>query len=107
MKDEKSKLPINTWDQVGYGGVFITYQKAEPRACMCSKTQVIRPGLMTDPNAAWYDHGNKTFSGKMSVSVPAAKAWASKKYGIKKWKRNRMGDWIDADAKLLPLRPRD
>lgn len=82
--------------------MFITYSPAS--GFRPARAQVIRPGYRTDPGAHWTDGGNKTFNGVSSESVPAAKAWASAQYGIKNWKRNRMRDWIDADAGLPPLR---
>lgn len=97
--------PINTWEQVGKGGVYISFvADSGRRGVMPSRAHVVRPGYRTDPAAHWSDNGCKTFVGKMTDAVQAAKAWAGARYGITAWKRNGMGDWINADAGLLPLR---
>jgi hypothetical protein len=55
----------------------------------CDKSQVFSPFFKTDPDSAWYDYGNKTFSGNRAESFPRAKAWASDTYGITDWKPNK------------------
>ena len=99
-----SDNPCNSHEQVGHGGIYIIYHPAVSRSVMPNKAAVIRVGFKTNPKGAWYDHGNKSFIGKMRESVPLAKAWAEERYGIKQWKRNGMGDWIDADAGFSLLR---
>ena len=96
--------PRNTYEQVGEGGVFITYMPREARRVLPNRAMVYRVGYKTAPKAPWYDHGNKSFVGNMRESVPAAKAWAEERYDIKAWRRNGMGDWVDAGAAYLPLR---
>lgn len=56
----------------------------------CNKSQIYSPFFKTDPESAWYDHGNKTFTGSRATSFPKAKAWASETYGITDWKPNAM-----------------
>jgi hypothetical protein len=81
---------INTWDVLMKFAppelrVAVQYKKGNGRAVSNPRSQVWKPGVVTDPTAAWYDHGNKTFLGVMDQSLPAAIAWASGKYGIKDW----------------------
>ena len=48
-------------------------------------TQVWSPRFATDPKAHWTHATRKLFTGKRSVSMPAAVAWATTKYGITEW----------------------
>jgi hypothetical protein len=93
----------NTHEQVGLGGVYISYHAASGRSVIPNRAVVVRVGYKTCPNAAWYDYGNKTFVGNRSASVPLAQEWASKRYGINMWRKNGVGDWVDAAAVLPPL----
>lgn len=73
-----------------------------------SKSVVYSPFFKTDPNAPWYDYGNKTFSGKRSESFEKAKEWASETYGIKEWKANRMRCHVPAEVQdKFPLQNLD
>jgi hypothetical protein len=98
-----SEYPVNTWEQVGPGGVFVSYSPTQHRGSY-AKTQVIQVGRKTDPKAPWYDNGNKSFVGQRKESLQPALDWASAQFGIKRWRRNSMGDYIDADKEYLPLR---
>ena len=102
MSGATMKPVHNTHEQVGHGGVYITYAPAH--SVFAGRARVHRVGYKTDPKPSiWYDYGNKAFLGKMEDSVPEAKAWAGQRYGITKWRRNGMGDWVDANADLPPL----
>lgn len=48
-------------------------------------TEVWSPRFATDPKAHWTHANRKLFTGKRSVSMPAAVAWATGKYGITEW----------------------
>lgn len=72
-----------------------------------SKWQVSSPFFQTDPNAPWYDYGNKAFplygngetphQRKMNT-LAKAQAWAESEYGIKEWVKNRMGDYVPKEV---------
>ena len=102
--DSTVEYPTNTWEQVNVGDVFITYHPSQSRSPIPSYSAVHRKGYKTDPGAQWFYNGNKAFSGKKKESLERAKAWAGERYGIKNWRRNSCGDWIDADKKYLPLK---
>ena len=92
---------INTYDQLkaAVASGILSKEKAVavvyyPRPsgrmgiAQCDKSQVYSPFFKTDPNAAWYDYGHKTFTGNRASSFEKAKAWASETYGITEWKPN-------------------
>lgn len=88
----------NANDFAEKGNVYIAYYPEwNSRSVIPSRSFVYRPGYNTDPEAAWYDHKTKTFSGNKATSVEEAKAWASERYGIKEWAKTPYGDWMDAD----------
>jgi|ERR1051325_6282473 hypothetical protein len=67
--------------------------------------QVYSPFFKTDPSAAWYDYGSKTFTGNRSESFPKAKAWASETYGITDWLPNAMRCHVPSIVqKTFPIR---
>ncbi len=107
-QEHRRANPRNSHDQVGRGGVYIHHVAREGRTPFPSRWQVIRPGYKTDPNASWYDHGRKTFTHSGGDSKKAAfaeaQAWAGNRYGIKNWKRNGVGDYINADASFAPIK---
>jgi hypothetical protein len=82
---------INTWDiltKFAAEGLDVACDfsgKGPARSYECAKTRVWRPKHKTDPNAAWYDYGRKTFVGTREESMPLALKWASEKYGITQW----------------------
>lgn len=103
-------VAINTFDQVDQGDVYITYIP-EDHFGRGRAWRVIGKGHKTDLGSAWTDHGNKTFDlegdGRGWKSDPAlqrAKTWASKRYGVRNWRKNGMEDWVDADKDYPPLR---
>lgn len=63
--------------------IAISYRP--PDRMRVSGTAVWSPSHKTDPAAPWYAYGNKFFSGRKTESLPAAKNWAIKKYGIDQW----------------------
>jgi hypothetical protein len=65
--------------------VACIYYPAEPRACRGRATKVYSPSHKTDPEAAWYDRGQKSFGGERERSMAEAVAWASQRYGITGW----------------------
>lgn len=85
--------------------------------------KVWRPGFnISGPEGAdrgpfHYDVNCRTFDEGLSLlpwkearakALEAAKAWAGERYGIREWKRNRQGDWVDARVhKQFPLRKRE
>lgn len=107
-KAPEDEAPVNTHDQIGHGGVAVTYRPHQFGTP--ARWAVWRHGYKTDPDAAWYDHGNKTFSDfdirnhKDDPSLHEALVWASERYGIKRWMRNSMGDYVNADAGYYRLR---
>lgn len=71
----------------------------------CDKSQVYSPFFKTDPKSAWYDHGNKTFTGNRAISFPKAKVWASETYGITDWKPNATRSHVPSIVqKHFPIR---
>jgi hypothetical protein len=109
MSDEV-RYPINTWDQIGSGGVFISRAYSPGRARDFKGWHVVGVGFRTDPDAAWYDNGCKTFLADLGekdrgkAALERAKRWAGERYGIGGWKRNGAGDYIPADDAYPPLR---
>ena len=56
-------------------------------------------GFKTDPNAAWYDNGNKTFmvfTMTKHQALEAAQAWAAERYHITAWERSPWGSYHPA-----------
>jgi hypothetical protein len=98
---------INPHDFYGHGNVFITYAPTEGGRVWGARWRVARPGFQTDPKAAWYDYGNKTFqvwapygekhSEVKRAVLAEAQAWASQRYGITEWKRDPFGSYGDAE----------
>jgi len=107
---------INTHDQLvaAGGGVAITRAytpSRERRVCGWAVYRVNAAGekLATDPKAAWYDHGCKTFlKFGRGDALADAKEWVAETYGEGgPWKRNSWGDYVAAPiAKAFPLAQR-
>lgn len=100
---------INTYDQLraAVKAGLIAKEKAvavsyNPRPsgrmgiARCNKSTVYSPFFKTNPNSAWYDYGNKTFTGNRNASFLLAKIWASETYGITEWKPNAMRAHVPA-----------
>lgn len=59
--------------------------------------QVLGVGFNTDPDAPWYNYGNKTFNvwgrdDKESKRLEAI-SWTSEKYGIAEWEKSPFGSY--------------
>lgn len=68
--------------------IAVTYDKRpEGRMGMaqCDKSRVFSPSHQTNPKSAWYDYGQKSFTGNRADSFPEAIAWATETYGITEW----------------------
>lgn len=93
---------INTWDQIraaGGTGVAISWRprQAVTPACWFVWRLVGGREVPTDPGAAWYNHGHKTFlpfGVSKQEALEQAKAWVAEQYGPQEWTRNRMGDYV-------------
>jgi hypothetical protein len=93
---------FNPYAFAGNGNVYIDYRPQDSgRGGYSSGYLVIRPGFVTDPKAHWTEDGSKFFlvwGRKDRANVfEQAKAWASAKYGIKKWARTPYGSWMEAE----------
>lgn len=111
-----AEYPVNTYDQVGKGGVLIgSYATPGSRGHgNFSGYQVVRVGFDIDQRPKeqrhWFDpEGAQLFpvwnyDNDKKKCLEAAKEWASNRYGITKWKRNAQYDYIDANAGHVPLR---
>jgi len=103
---------VNTYDQLvaGLPCVGILERKG-PLSKRATQWAVYDPTRKTDPTPGgpWYDNGCKTFSffllGGRRAALVAAKAWAAEKYGVTRWKRNALRDYVPADVfARFPLR---
>lgn len=77
----------------------------------CSKAMVFSPFFQVNPKAHWRDQGAMTFivmGRNWREYIETAKRWASKRFGITEWARNRMGDYVPAKVnRLYPLPKRN
>ena len=80
---------IHNFTKVGGGKVFVTYSP-EMKGRMYRSAQYVISGIgiTVDPDAAWYDYGNKTFTlfhykGNKEKAQEAALEWATEKFHIK------------------------
>ena len=104
--------PINTYDQVGQGGVYVGKIYMPGRTSSVCGWAVFKIGFDIDPRAkekrAWYDPKGAwlfpSFTIGNKAALAAAQAAAGARFGITRWKRNGMGDYVDANAGYLPLR---
>lgn len=109
---------INTWGQIvaAGGGVGIFFRPTSSgRVSTTAAFRVIRidargKEIPTDPAAAWYNHGRKTFLAFVDkpAALAAAQAWvAAQGWYDGPWARNRTGDYLPADIhRRFPLQPR-
>ncbi len=105
--------PINTYDQLGLAQtlglppVAIISVWSQCRTPYFSAAGVWHLTQPADPANKGLSHrGIKEFplfeakgetrSERKKNIFEQAKAWASKKYGVGDWERNRMGDWVPA-----------
>lgn len=94
------KVPINVYDYLVKGDVYISPSYMPGRQRAFAGWAVVRLGYQTDPDAPWYNNGNKVFSaflhsdGKRGA-LAEAQQWAEKRYGVTgPWKRNGHGDYL-------------
>lgn len=97
LKNLRAKRVFNSHELVGHGGVYLYYINPPYRDPAPRRTQVVRVGYRNDPNGAWWDHGSKSFVGPRKESLPKAIEWAKKHYGIKEFKRDPFGNYVDAE----------
>ncbi len=107
-RTERHDPPINVYDYLNKGDVFIQPAHLPGRTQSVTGWAVVRVGYKTNPNAAWYEYGNKVFSafsgGGRKAALEAAQKWAEERYGVRgPWKRNGHGDYLP-DGFYRPLR---
>lgn len=113
---------INTYEQLvaAGGGIAITPARIGAREQYIYGWNIYRVNaqgqkLVTDKNAAWYQHGKKWIAPPDGVhghhkaqaaALELAKAWVAETYGeLGPWKRNRMRDYVpERINKQFPLR---
>lgn len=86
----RSLRVVNTHDvlkRFGYGqDVAVSFDgHGDSRSGRYHGASVYSPRFKTDPKGHWLKDGSKFFSGPRTKSVPQAKAWAEKQYGITEW----------------------
>lgn len=91
--------PVELCKRAG-GRLYISFTPHEP--ALPARWRVISPRGRTDPDAAWYDYGQKSFvtpGGRASKETALKEAikWASERYGLTgEWERDPWGDWHPA-----------
>lgn len=63
---------------------------------MSAKFTIHHIGHKTDPNASWYDYGNKAFHvafKKKEEALAQAIEWADNRYGKREWVRDPFGNY--------------
>jgi len=67
---------------------------------------VLFRSFQTNPEAAWYDRGCKTFSltfkgashkERKDAALKEAMAWVAERYLISEWAKNQQGDYVDKE----------
>lgn len=115
-------MVINTYDQLRQAvkdglietkqAIMVYYAPYEARGGQGSCWMVASPFFETDPQSTWYYHGKKAFivAGRSSMGRKRQEAieWATKVYGVKEWKRNRVRDYVPAIVQeKLPIPKRE
>jgi hypothetical protein len=78
--------------------IVVAYVPADTgRGGQAAHWTVYSPYFETDPNAAWYNHGCKTFMvwgrhDKEAMRLEAL-SWATAQYGITEWERSPFGSY--------------
>lgn len=106
---------INTYDQLkaahaaGFAtrlAISISYSapdKSNSRDVSVANWSVYSPFFQTEPAAPWYDYGCKTFAleindlphrERKAAALKAAMAWATERWLITEWVKNRQGDYV-------------
>lgn len=78
--------------------IYIDYSPATAgRLANNTSWIVVGVGFNTDPDAPWYDNGNKTFNvwGRADKEEKRLSAieWASDKFGITEWEKSPFGSY--------------
>lgn len=120
---------VNTHDQNAAAGgdrVVIFYHRQETGRAYRSAGWVVGrfvdgKSISTDPGAPWYDYGRKVFSlscigrnfgetlkDHRARVLADAIAWANKKFGIRQFVKNRLGDYVEKEVnEKFPLPKRE
>lgn len=98
---------INTYDLLVRFGkkretdVAVSFHGRGPsRSLQPPQARVFSTSHNTNPKAAWYDRGCKTFVGNREESLPLAISWASQRYGIAE------PDWVPCPTSRNTYVPR-
>ena len=110
---------INTYDQCTAAGgdriAICYYGSTHGRGSRGAHFQVIRykdgQDIVTNPDAAFYDYGHKTFHvnelgknraanfwARKQQTLAEAVAWVKEKYGKADFVRNRSGDFVEREV---------
>ncbi len=78
--------------------LFIAYSpQTLGRMCENAHWQIIGIDFKSDPNSAWYNHGNKTFNvfsrEEKQPQLEMAFNWCAEQYGLKAWEKDVWGDY--------------
>lgn len=93
---------INSHDQIDAGDVYIAKSYSVGRDPRFNGWNIVGKGFDTDPDAPWYRYNKKHFSkfedgnDRGKAALERAKQWVAENYGDRKWKRNKMGEYVDA-----------
>ena len=110
MSDDKYRYRIiNTYDQLKVAvsegavnkqqAVAVSYNPIQKIGfTRCAEWEIFSPYFKTDPEAHWTDYGKKKFTvthrGEKKTVLAEAMQWASEKYGVQEWAKNRAGDYV-------------
>lgn len=109
MRAAYGKNVLNSFQQVGPGGVWISYTGQSPvgRSWCWSVNKNHADRLSIEETKHFHlDVMEDARKRNSSPSLARAKAYAENRYGIKHWRRNCLGDWVDANADLPEIRKR-
>ncbi len=96
---------INSWDigKIAHNRVILYYEHAtHDRLAHCATWQVSGIGFKTNPEAAWYDHGCKTFivhDKNTEEAFQEAQKWCQEHHELtgtkprEKWERDPHGNY--------------
>lgn len=79
--------------------------------------RIFSPFFNTNPDAPWCDNGCETFSlgfkngthkERKDATLSDATAWAAEQYGVTRWVKNRLGDYVAKEINdNFPIPKRD
>lgn len=88
--------------KTGGGSVFVVYTPSDTsRGGLSARWQVafVHGTKPTDPTAAWYNYGMKTFLGlQRSAAKAEALSWTAEHYPIAGWARDPWGAYQSSDV---------